>query len=491
MVFVGVIALVLTASLFGQAPQQRRSAGKTDKGEATADAARQAAALYDAAQTEHAQGNLPKAIDLYSQALSRDPDLWQAEFQRAAAYFALNKLAEAGQSIARVSAQLKQFADSAELRQATARVHLLAGEIALAEGKLPEAESALQRVLELNPQAARAHAGLAEVHFTANRIDAAITAARAALAGGDDRAAVYALLGAAELKAGKPVEAATSLSEALKRDSKDRVALRARAEAWAAQGKLPDAIRDLQAALALDANTQTKLRLGQLLTQARRADEANALYQQVLQDDPNNVEARAALTATMIDTGKGAEAIPQLEAMIKAEPNRAGLRAQLAELYLKDQPERALAEYSAAAQLEPAQPQYRVGAGAALVKLRRFDAAIAALRAALAVQLKDEVAYAAHANLATALFELDDFQNAAREFLWLLQHPREKRQAAVALYYLGICFDKLGDYEQALRAYEQFLSVATTENQLEIDKVKLRLPPLQRQIKAGQGKRKP
>jgi hypothetical protein len=51
----------------------------------------------------------------------------------------------------------------------------------------------------------------------------------------------------------------------------------------------------------------------------------------------------------------------------------------------------------------------------------------------------------------------------------------------------------MGEFESALEAYELFLSHADARvNELEIEKVKLRLPLLKRQIKLGQGtKRKP
>jgi hypothetical protein len=41
-----------------------------------------------------------------------------------------------------------------------------------------------------------------------------------------------------------------------------------------------------------------------------------------------------------------------------------------------------------------------------------------------------------------------------------------------------------------LKAYEQFMALASADNQLEIDKVNLRLPSLRRQISEGKGKGK-
>ncbi|HEX8999823.1 MAG TPA: tetratricopeptide repeat protein, partial [Blastocatellia bacterium] len=69
----------------------------------------------------------------------------------------------------------------------------------------------------------------------------------------------------------------------------------------------------------------------------------------------------------------------------------------------------------------------------------------------------------------------------------------DRKRASISLYFLGVCFDKIGDYEQALRAYNQFMELASPENQLEIEKIKLRMPSLKRQIELGQSKvkRKP
>ena len=280
------------------------------------------------------------------------------------------------------------------------------------------------------------------------------------------------------------------LNELLKLEPRNAASLRYRAEISLVRKDHSGAINDLRAAIVVEPRLQDRLRLAELYTRAKRYDEASTLYQQILKDEPTSNEARTGLAVMLLESGKAGEAIAQLEALLENEPKNAAIRAQLAELYLPKQPEKALEQYAAAAKLTPNNLSYQIGVGAALVKLRRFQEAVPALQRVLVENPKDEISYFAHTNLATALFELDDFANAAREFVWILNHQRERKRAAVTLFFLGICFDKLGDYEQALKAYEQFLSLATTENQLEIDKVKLRLPSLQRQIKEGKGIRK-
>jgi tetratricopeptide (TPR) repeat protein len=484
-----IIALFLSLS-----PAEAQQTGKSIPKKAGAvEAEKQAADLFEAGQNAHQSGDLNKAIELYGDALKRDPSLWQAEFQRGLAYLSLNRRAEARASMQRVNEQLAQFADSPELRQISARVQIALGEIALAESNAGEAEQAYRRALELSPGSARAHSGLAEVLLAGGKYDEAIAEAKKALTAGDDRAATFSLLGMAQTIRGKYDEALPNLTEALKRDPKNSIALLYRAEVFISRQRFDEAIADLRSALEIEPLTRTRLRLAAALMQSKKYDEAIALYREALKDEPSNAEARTALAVAMIESGKGDEAISQLEALIKAEPNRADLRAQLAELYLPGQPERALEHYSAAAKLEPSQLNHQIGVGSALVKLRRFQEAVTALRQTLGQNPKEEIAYFAHTNLATALFELDDYPNAVREYIWIFNYQKnrgDRKRTALTLYFLGICLDKLGDYEQALKAYEQFLSLASSENQLEIDKVKLRLPSLQKQIKDGKGKRK-
>jgi tetratricopeptide (TPR) repeat protein len=486
-----LIIIALCGALPSARAQQRERAkppAQTVEVEVT-EPGQQAAVLFDAGQKAHEAGRLEEAVRLYTEALARDPALWQAEFQRGIAYLSLRRLAEARAAITRVTEQLAEFADSAQLRAISARAQIALGEIALAEDNFAEAEQAFRRALELQPQAGRARTGLAEVLLGSQQFAEAAAEAKAALAAGDQRAATYILLGEALMLSGKYDEALPPLDEAVKLEPQSLIALRYRAEVHLARQHPARAIADLQAALALEKLAPVMLRLAEVYRQRKQFTEAAQLYRRILASEPAHAEARASLAASLIEAGQAEAAIAQLETLVKAEPQRAELRAQLAELYLPAQPEKALEQYTAAAQLEPAQTSHQLGIGAALVKLRRFPEAVEVLRQVLAREPKSGLAYFAHTNLATALFELEDYGNAAREYVWILNQQRDPKRAAIALYFLGICFDRLGDYEQALKAYERFLALASPDQQLEIEKVKLRLPSLQRQIKEGKGRR--
>ena len=99
--------------------------------------------------------------------------------------------------------------------------------------------------------------------------------------------------------------------------------------------------------------------------------------------------------------------------------------------------------------------------------------------------------YPAHANLATALYEVETVR--CKLYPSLNGLSQTKPEVIVAHYFIATSHDYLGEYPEALAAYQKFLASADTKtNQLEIEKVKLRLPTLQRQIQLGEGvKKKP
>jgi tetratricopeptide (TPR) repeat protein len=483
-IFVALLALG-SFPAFAQKPRPK-APGTVDV--PVKDPVQQAAAIFEAAQNAHQTGDLEKAVTLYSEALSRDPSLWQAEFQRGIAYFSLNRLEDARASMHRVETQLSGAEASTDLKPYKARVQLVLGEIEASAGNAQEAQKAFRRALEIDPSSKRAHAGLAELLLQGNKPEEAALEAQAAIDAGDDRVEARLLLAEAQVLARQFDAALPTLNEIIKAQPSNGLALRYRAQILFARKDYKGAISDLRAAFAAEPKVETGLELARVCGQAHDDAGAAAAYQEVLKLDPANAEARAGVAAALASGGSVDEAAAHLEELLKAEPKRASLHAQLAEIYLPTQPAKSLEHYEAAATLEPAKVEYQVGRASALVKLRRFPDAISALTAVIEKNPAGETLYVAHANLATAYFETQDYQNAATEYIWLLGQQKDKKRAAITLYFLGICFDRLGDYQQAKKAYEQFLGLASAENQLEIDKVKLRLPSLERQLREGKGK---
>lgn len=454
------------------------------------------AELFEAGQNAHERGDLEKAVGLYGDALRMDGTLWQAEYQRALALMTMRRTVEAKGGMERAIGLLSDYEGTVEGRQMLSRAWLSLAEIEGGLGENEGAERSYRRVLQFSPGSGRAQGGLAELYLRMGRGEDAVIAARAAIAAIEIEGArareseLRGLLGAALVLAGREAEALQVLDDALRVDGRNVYAFRRRAEIRLARREFAGAVEDLRQAMSIAPDGGTRLRLAWALAQNRESVEALKLYREVLEADPANNEAKIAVAALSLETGEGATAIKQLEALIVAEPGRADLRARLAELLIRTEPERALEQYLAATKLEPGRVSHRIGVGGALVRLRRMAEAVAVLRSALAMNPADDVAYYAHTNLGTALYEMNDFGGAVPEFSWILEHQQDEKRVPITLYFLGICFDRLGEYDQALKVYQQFLEKATNVNQLEIDKVRLRLPILQKQIRDGKGKRK-
>ena len=89
--------------------------------------------------------------------------------------------------------------------------------------------------------------------------------------------------------------------------------------------------------------------------------------------------------------------------------------------------------------------------------------------------------YTIRVNLATALFQLKRFPDAKTEYHWLID---AQPNLAVTYFFLAICHDQLREYPDAMANYLQFLKLADpVQQKLEIEKVNLRIPTLQKQLK--------
>jgi tetratricopeptide (TPR) repeat protein len=194
------------------------------------------------------------------------------------------------------------------------------------------------------------------------------------------------------------------------------------------------------------------------------------------------VKLRAALDARCEETPEARAAV---EKIVELEPRNAAALACLGALLRTNEPQRALDFYRRASEVEPRNPDYATGVAAALIQLRQFEQAAGILERVIRVAPDH---YTAHTNLASALYGMRLYKRAIEEYKWV---SRARPELAVVHFLLGSSHDHLGEYPEALAAYETFLVHADAQtNQLEIDKVNLRLPSLRRQIARGEGVKK-
>ena len=435
--------------------------------------------LFERGQNAHAHGDLTKALEFYDEAIKVRPEFAEAEFQRANALVGLKRLPEAETG----------FKRSIELRKDWPLPYSALGTLLVHLDREQEAETYLRQATRLDPQNYLALRLLADVRLRAQDYKEALELARAATKEADAPASIWLLRARAERALKDNAAALSSLNRTLQLDPENLAALLERAEVQLATGKNEAALVDLKSAESLvkgDRPAASRLvaayELAGRIEDATRVAQAEGLK-------PIKQESGGALqvvgTAAEIDAANSEDAAvarKALEQLLTKNPGNAMLLARLGNAYRTVDASQSLNYYKLAIETEPTNPDYATGYAAALLQVRRFAEAAAILRKVIDA-VPDH--YTAHANFATALYELKQFRAALDEYEWL---QRAKPNLAVLDYFIASAHDFLGEYNDALAAYEHFLARADSKtNQLEIEKVKLRLPSLRRQIQLGQG----
>ncbi|MBS1792254.1 MAG: tetratricopeptide repeat protein [Acidobacteria bacterium] len=432
-----------------------------------------AVAVFNQGQDAHEKGDLKTAIDLYRKALGIVPEFPEAEYQLGAACLALNRTDEAEAA----------FRRAVELRADWSLAMAGLGGVLVARGKFAEAEPILTRAVELDELNFPAYAALAELRL---RTKAAPDVLRPLLAKlrefsskASPPAAVWAARGALERSLGQKEEAKTSLARALAADPSNKSAL---AESAELALSVNDAAGALEFAAKLVKIAPDNPSYQILLARAYAAEGGDAEALKIL-DGLRNPPPEAAELRALINANSTAGAA-ELEKLLEKEPKNVAALGRLCWLLRVENPEKALDYCRRAYDLEPANLNYVIGYGAALVQAKQYNGAVELFRKITAAAPDN---YTAHANLAIALFQLKRYEEAKTEYLWLAAKQPDR---PITYYFLGIIYDSLTEYLDAMANYQQFLKLADAEkNKLEIDKVNLRLPSLQKQIKEKKGKR--
>ena len=440
--------------------------------------------LFERGQSLHSHGELEKALEYYEQAIKIRPEFPEAEFQRGNALASLSRLSDAEVAFKRAISQKPNWS----------LPYSALGALLLREQKEAEAETILRKALTVDPHDNVALRLISEIRRHAGDSKEALEFAQRATADKDAPPSAFLVLASAQRASGDRANALLTLNKVLTDDPVNVAALMERADLHLDEKNFDTAIADLQAASRLKPDDKSILaRMAYAYQQAGRQDDAQRVAKagglEVQDTSPaaklgvvgSNEEISAANSDDVVVSRKA------LESLLEKNPKNAMLLARLGASYRKDDPAKSLDFYRRASEIQPDSTEYALGYASALVQARRFSDAVRLLQRVVS---KGPENYTAHANLATALYELKRYSEAVTEYQWLLQ---AKPDVVVAYYFIAIAHDNLGEYPEALASYETFLSRADSKtNQLEMDKVKLRLPTLRRQIQLGEGvKKKP
>jgi tetratricopeptide (TPR) repeat protein len=214
------------------------------------------------------------------------------------------------------------------------------------------------------------------------------------------------------------------------------------------------------------------LELASLYEARKQFAEAIEIYKQF----PENVAAKERLGELLLESGKTDDAILQLEAALKTSPTSAN-RVALAAAYLRSkQTAKGAALLREAVEAEPANVELRMMYGRALRDQRILGPA--SQEFARAAQLKPD-SKEAWSELAGALILLEQYQPA----LVALDKTRALGGETAAYYYFrAIVLDRLKDYKPALESYEKFLAMSKDKNPDEEFKARQRIRVIQKEM---------
>lgn len=423
--------------------------------------------LFNQGQDAHEKGDLQTALKLYEEAIKLLPEFPEAEYQRGAVLISLGRINEAE----------KAFRRAVELREDWVLPMTNLGAILSSTNRFAEAEKVLTRAIELDEQNFPAYAALTDLRLRTKASPEVLKALLAKLqlltSKNKSIASLWAARGAIERVLGDKTAARESLNNALSVDPADSFALSERVEISLSEKNFQAALDDAKTLARISPNSyNAKIRLAQIYTQSGNSTEALKILEGLDATRPEVSSLKNSILANET------EDISLLEKQLETDAKNATVLGRLCNLSRTSNPQKALDYCRRASEAEPNNLTHAVGFGAALVQARQFENAISLFRKLLQIAPDN---YAAHANLATALFESKRFAEAKTEYLWLTE---KKPDLAIAYYFLAISCDQMGEYGEALTNYQQFLRLADSQkSQLEIDKVNLRLPALQKLAK--------
>jgi tetratricopeptide (TPR) repeat protein len=427
----------------------------------------EAVKFFNQGQDAHEKGDFAEAIKFYDEALKQIPEFPEAEYQKGNALLSLDKPDEAE----------KSFRRALELREDWSLPMTSLGALLVEENDFVEAEKFLTKAIELDEMNFLAYSALTDLRLktkaSADVLKNLLEKVKVLTSKAKPTASIWASRAALENALGDKASAKTSLSRAVSIDPNNKNALITRAEIALSEGDYKTALQDAQMVSKLAPNSlPAKLLLARAFAANDRKDDAIKLLDSIQNPNADVTSLKNKLSAK--DTDNAAE----LEKQLEAEPKNADILARLCVTQRVANPLKALEYCRRASEVEPNNLNHAVGYGAALVQAKQYDNAVSVLRRIIQIAPDN---YTAHANLATALYQLKNYAEAIKEFHWLTEKQPE---LAAAYYFLAISYDSLGQYLDAMANYQQFLKLADPkQSQLEIEKVNLRLPSLQKQLK--------
>lgn len=429
--------------------------------------------LFNEGQTAHEKGDFEAALRLYDAALEIIPEFPEAEFQRGNALVSLKRTDDAE----------KAFRRALELRENWTLPMTSLGVLLVQANRFDEAEKLLSKAIQLSGINFLAYSALTDLRIRTNASPDVLKPLLAKIqyltTKANPTASLWASRSALERALGDKRSARISITRAIELDPLDRTSLLERSELALADGDIESARADLVKLKGIDPNSSVIQFLeARIFAGGGEFERAIEIIDTIKPSQPEILAYRDKILALSSND------IGELEAKLSGDPKNPAILGRLCGLLRTESPSKALDYCRRASEAEPENLNHAIGYGAALVQAKKFPEAVSLFKRLLEITPEN---FTVHTNLATAYFQMQQFAEAKEQYIWIL---KKQPDLAIAYYLLAISHDRLEEYIDAAANYQQFLRVADNEkNQLEIEKVNLRMPAIQKLIKQGKGKK--
>jgi tetratricopeptide (TPR) repeat protein len=422
--------------------------------------------LFNEGQDHHERGDLTKAIELYKKALELISEFPEAELQLGNAYRSIGRSDEAESA----------FRRALELRDDWSLAMTTLGSFLFAKDQFVEADILLTEAIKLDPQNFPAWAAIVELRLATGSSEVElknllIDITRLA-AGTRIPAMLWTAKSALERSLGDHRSAAASAERALALEPNNVTAISELAEIRLAEGDPEGAEGYIRKIESLSPNSHSKRSLRVRLHIAR--DEPEEAIRLLEADKEKTLEDLELLERLRIVTSLD---VTGLESKLESGEDTTIL-SRLCSLNRASDPIKALSFCLRARKAEPNNLSHSIGYVAALLQAKHFNEAISELRKLTEIAPENSTV---RANLGLALFQTRRYTEAKQEFRNLLDRQPD---LVVAYYFLAICHDNLSELMDAMANYQEFIRRADpVKHRDEIERVNLRLPILDRQLK--------
>jgi tetratricopeptide (TPR) repeat protein len=434
----------------------------------------EAIALFNKGQDAHEKGELKTAIEFYEKAIKIIPEFPEAELQRGSALLSLGNITDAENAYRR----------AVQLREDWSLALAQLGSLLVRRGKFDEAGSILKRAIDADPDNTPAWVALSSLKIKAKAAEKDLREIYKKIAAMSAAArptgAVWAARASLESALNERKAASFSATKALEIEPRNISMLALLASNAIADDDLSKADEWIKKIVAIEPNAAElqNLRVRSLLA-AGKNEEALKFINSISDPSSEIITMRSQLSVIAeTDTAK-------LEKMLVSEPRNVAVLSRLCSLLRVTEPLRAMDFCRRVSDAEPNKIEHATGYGAAMLQAKQYAPAAALFQKLVGIAPDN---FTVRANFATALFQLKRYNEAKVQFTWLTE---KQPSNAAAYFFLAVSHDELGEYPDAMANYQLFLKNADAKtNQLEIDKVNLRLPILQRQLDSGKGRKK-